>query len=251
MSSIPVSSPASELPPLSEGARLVDTFIAPSKTFTDLRRSAMWWAPFLLIIVIQVFLAAVVDKQVGYRKVVENQIQMSPKAVDRMERMPPEQREQILKQQTAGTRIFWYVFPVALLILDVIFAALYFGTFRLGFNADLKYKTALAVVVYASLPYALKSLVAGLFLLAGVNTDTFIFQNPIASNPGYFLSAADSPFLYGIASAVDVFALWSIMLTGIGFAYAGRIKKSTAIGTVLAWYVIVTLFFSGLGAAFS
>ena len=147
MSSVPVPGAAPETAPLSQGARIVNTFIAPSKTFTDLRRSATWWAPFLLIIVIQVFLAAVVDKQVGYGKVVENQTQMSPKAVERMESMPPDQREQILKQQTAGTRVFWFAFPVALLILDLIFAGLYFGTFRLGFNSDIKYKTALAVVV--------------------------------------------------------------------------------------------------------
>jgi len=28
-----------------------DTFIAPSETFTDLRRNAQWWLPFLLMTV--------------------------------------------------------------------------------------------------------------------------------------------------------------------------------------------------------
>jgi hypothetical protein len=35
-------SPAPESAPLSEGARLVNTFIAPSRTFADLRRNASW-----------------------------------------------------------------------------------------------------------------------------------------------------------------------------------------------------------------
>jgi len=39
----PVSALAPETVPLSEGARIVNTFIAPSKTFTDLRRNASWW----------------------------------------------------------------------------------------------------------------------------------------------------------------------------------------------------------------
>ena len=43
--------PTPETAPLSEGARIVNTFIAPSKTFTDLRRSASWWAPWILIAV--------------------------------------------------------------------------------------------------------------------------------------------------------------------------------------------------------
>ena len=38
--------------PLSEGQRLIDTFIAPSKTFTDLRRNASWWAPFIAIVIV-------------------------------------------------------------------------------------------------------------------------------------------------------------------------------------------------------
>jgi hypothetical protein len=41
--------PSTEPAPLSQGARIINTFIAPSKTFTDLRRSASWWLPFLLI----------------------------------------------------------------------------------------------------------------------------------------------------------------------------------------------------------
>ena len=38
----PVSTPTStpEAAPLSQGARIINTFIAPSKAFTDLRRSA-------------------------------------------------------------------------------------------------------------------------------------------------------------------------------------------------------------------
>ena len=44
----PSPSSTAVAPPMSEGARIINTFIAPSKTFTDLRRSAAWWAPFLL-----------------------------------------------------------------------------------------------------------------------------------------------------------------------------------------------------------
>jgi hypothetical protein len=38
--SSPTPTPVVEAPKLSEGARIVNTFIAPSKTFTDLRRNA-------------------------------------------------------------------------------------------------------------------------------------------------------------------------------------------------------------------
>jgi len=44
----PVPAPAAETAPLSEPARVLNTFFAPRKTFTDLRRSASWWLPFLI-----------------------------------------------------------------------------------------------------------------------------------------------------------------------------------------------------------
>ena len=37
---LPTPTPAPETAPLSEASRIINTFIAPSKTFTDLRRSA-------------------------------------------------------------------------------------------------------------------------------------------------------------------------------------------------------------------
>jgi hypothetical protein len=58
------SSPAPEAAPLSEGSRIINTFIAPSKTFTDLRRSAMWWAPWLLISIFSVALIFTIGKQI-------------------------------------------------------------------------------------------------------------------------------------------------------------------------------------------
>lgn len=61
-------------PKMSEGARIINTFIAPSKTFTDLRRSAAWWGPWILISVFSVAFMFVVGKQVTFEQVSKNQI---------------------------------------------------------------------------------------------------------------------------------------------------------------------------------
>ena len=41
--------PTPQTVPLSQAARIVDTFIAPSKTLTDLGRNPSWWVPWLLV----------------------------------------------------------------------------------------------------------------------------------------------------------------------------------------------------------
>ncbi len=60
MAAAPISptpiSPNLEPAPLSEPARILNTFIAPSKTFTDLQRKSSWWAPWLLISIVSICL---------------------------------------------------------------------------------------------------------------------------------------------------------------------------------------------------
>ncbi|MGA8541049.1 MAG: hypothetical protein WB566_16220, partial [Terriglobales bacterium] len=103
--------------PLSEGQRLINTFIAPSKTFTDLRRNASWWVPFLLIAIVSTSFVYVVDKKVGFSKVVENQIQLQPKQAERIDRLPPDRRMTIMQQQLSITRIISYTVPLIALFL--------------------------------------------------------------------------------------------------------------------------------------
>lgn len=242
---LPVPEP---VPPLSEPARIIDTFIAPSKTFTDLRRNASWWAPWLLMAIISVAFAYAVDTRIGFRQAIDNQIQHSPKVSQRMDELPPDQREQRIHGQAIGTRYFMYAFPLFILIIYAIIAAIYLGCFKFGANADLKYKTAFAVVVYASLPEIFRGLLAIVSVFAGVAPDSFNLQNPVATNPGYFMQPAASPFLYGIASSLDVFRLWALVLTALGFSYAAKAKRSTAFAIVFGLFVVLTLLFSGFGA---
>ena len=253
MAALPVTpmSPAPEPTPLSEGARIVNTFIAPSKTFTDLRRSAAWWAPFLLMVVVSILFVYVGGQKVGFRKAMENQMQAQPKQQARLEQLPPDQREQQMQQATKVTEIIGYAFPAIQLIILVIITAVLFGTFKFAAGADVSFKLSLAIVMYASLPGLLRPVLAIVSLLAGGSPDSFTFQNPVATNPGYFMNPADSPFLYGVASSLDIFLIWTLVLTAIGFTCVSKVKRGTAMTIVFGWWLVFTLAAAGLGAAFS
>jgi hypothetical protein len=163
----PVSAPGPA--PLSEGSRIVDTFIAPSKTFADLRRSASWWAPFLLLSLVSLGFFYVVGQKIGYRKVVENQIQSSPKAARQMEQLAPDQRSQAISKQVTGTTYFLYGYPGVILLWNLIIAAVLFGSFKFAAGAELKFKASYAVVMYASLPLLLKTILATISVAAGAD----------------------------------------------------------------------------------
>jgi hypothetical protein len=55
-------------------------------------------------------------------------------------------------------------------------------------------------------------------------------------------------FLYGMASGLDVIVIWTIVLMGIGFSCTSKVKRSTAITIVAAWYLFWKLATSALAA---
>jgi hypothetical protein len=239
----PVSVPAPQPTGLSQGARIIDTFIAPKKTFTDLRRSAQWWLPFLLMTCAFWGLVYVSEQKIGVQKMVENDMHARPKAEAQFEKATPEQRE----QQVKITGVIYYIaYPVILVLIWLIMAGLQFGTFKVAANADISYGQSLAVVVYAGLPMMLRHLLAIVSVVAGASADGFTLNNPLASNPGYFMNVADSPFWYFIASQLDIFLLWTLALTAIGFATAGKVKLGTSFAIVIGWWVVITLTFAAI-----
>jgi len=247
----PMPAPRPEPAPLSEGARILNTFVAPGKTFADLRRSARWWVPFLLLSVVSLAFFYLVDQKIGFRKVVENQIGASAKASRQMEQLPPDQRNQAMARQIAGTRYFLYGYPAVIFLWNLIIAAILFATFKFAAGSGVLFKTSLAIVMYASLPLLVKTLLAMLSLAAGASPDAFSIQNPVATNPGYFVAPGESPFLYSVATALDVFMIWTLVLTGIGFSTAGKVKRSTSMAVVFAWYVLFSIGSASIGALFS
>jgi len=238
---VPPVSPAPA--PLSQGARIIDTFIAPSKTFTDLRRSAQWWLPFLLITIAGWGLVFVAEQKVGVQKMVENELRSRPKQEAQYEKATPAQREAQIK--ITGL-IYYIAIPVITLIFWLILSGVQFGTLSFVATTDITFSRTLAVLAYAALPLMLKNLLSIVSVVAGVNPDGFTLNNPVATNLGYFMNPVDSPFWYFIASQTDIFMLWTLALTAIGFAAAGKVKTGTAFAVVIGWWAVVTLAFAAL-----
>jgi hypothetical protein len=237
----PMPTPTPEPAGLSQGARIIDTFIAPKKTFTDIRRSAQWWLPFLLMTITGCSLVYVAEQKIGVQKMVENDMQARPKAQAQYEKASPEAQQQQVK--ISGI-IYYVAIPVFTLIIWLVMAGLQFGTFKFGANADLSYGKSLAIVAYAGLPLMLRTLLAIVSVLAGASADGFTVNNPVASNPGYFMNPADSPFMYFIASQLDIFLLWTVVLTAIGYSTTGKVKIGTSFAIVIGWWVVITLTFA-------
>ncbi len=230
-----------EAQPLSAFERIVDTFIAPSKTFRDLNRDPSWWVAWLLTSVFAVLFVVAVGQKVGFDQVAKNMVAQSPKMAERFDKLNPEARDQQLSIMAKSTSYTSYAWPVMSLIFAAVTAGVLMGTFNFGLGAEIPFSKAMAVVMYAWLPGILKSVLVALTLFAGADPEGFSLRNPLASNPGYFINATEHPVLHTLLSAVDVFAIWMSVLMIIGFACVSKLKIKTTATVLIGWYVVITL----------
>jgi hypothetical protein len=242
--------PASELR-LSEGARIINSFVAPSKTFLDLRQNTSWWVPWLLTSIFGMVFSVVLSQKVDFEQFIRQQIANSPQA-SQFESLPKDQQERQLGFAVMFSKGLVYAVPI-LGILGALFLALVLWvTFTFGFGAEIPFGRSLAICFYAWLPPHVVLAILGSISLLVANPEGVNLKNPVATNPAYFMDAnSTSKFVYGMVASVDVIAIWTIVLLGLGFALnsAGRkLKTGTAITTVTVLYVLVRLVLSPLGS---
>lgn len=251
MAAAPVlpTSPAPAQPaPLSQGARIINTFIAPSKTFTDLRRSASWWLPWIAISIFTLLFTYAMSKQVGFDQISRNQIAHSSRAAD-FDRLPPDQQAQRIQLSSKIVGVFAYGSPFMLLLYALIGTLALWLTFKVALGAETTFGQAYAITIYSWLPGIFGGILGTIALFAGANPEGFDVNNPIGTNLGYYLDPdTTGKFVRGMASSLDILSIWTIVLAGIGYACTSKIKRSTAIIVVACWYLAFKLISSGLSA---
>ena len=240
--------PTPEPAPLSEGARIVNTFIAPSKTFTDLRRNASWWGPWLLISIISLVFIWSMGKQVGFEQISKNQISHSKRA-DQFDKLPADQQARQLALSSKIIAGFGYGSPALILFYFLIATLALWLTFKVALGAETSFKQGYAIVMYAALPSIIGGILGTISMFAGINPEGFDINNPVGTNLAYYLDPdTTAKFVRGMASSLDLINIWSIVLLGIGFACTSKVKRSTAITVVAAWYLVYKLATSALGS---
>jgi Yip1 domain len=235
---------------LSQIERVVDTFVAPSKTFTDILRSTSWWLPFLLAVVMSIGVTYVIDKQVGFDRVVQNVLHESPAQEDRMTSLTPEVRAKQMAGMATGYRYTSYASPLIILLITAIGALVNWGSFNFGLGAKTTYGQMFCVWMYASLPRLVSGLLTAVTLYFGGSADSFNLKNPVGTNLGYYLPDA-APWLKTALSFFDAIGLWNLALLVIGTSIVAKVSRGKAAAVVVGWWALILIISVGFAAAFS
>jgi hypothetical protein len=236
--------------PLSEVERVVDAFVAPSKTFTDILRSTSWLVPFLLATVMSILVTFTIDKKVGFDVVAANQVHASPKQEEALNQLPPDQKAARMRISATVTKYISYGSPVLILIITALASLVLWGCFNFGLGAKTTFGQIFAVWMYASLPRLLSGLLTILTLCFGNNQDSFTLQNAVGTNVAYYMPDA-APWLKAALGYLDVIGIWNTILLIVGTSIVAKVKMSSAAIVVVGLWLLMLLLSVGTAAATS
>lgn len=222
---------------MGEFSRIVGVFFEPTKTFNDIANRPTWLVPMILVILAGIGFTMVLSQRVGWERVVHQQLDSS----SRVQQLPADQREQAVATQMKFMPVGFYGGSVfAPPIMTVIVAAVLLGITAV-MSAGLRFKQVFAVVAWGGLPRVISAILTVVVLFLK-NPDDFNIRNPLAFNLGAFMDPNGPKFTYALATSIDLFTIWSILLLATGLKAAAGKKLSftgALIAVVLPWAVMV------------
>lgn len=234
---------------LSQGARVVDTFVAPSKTFADIRRSASWWLPCVIATIFTIIAVAVPIKKIGVDQMRDGMLKAMPKIQERIDNSPPDAAAAIRKSFEGSIQRNIYTVPLTVIVGGFLTGLLFMATANFAFGGKSSYWQMVAVFWYSQLPFLLFGIMAIVLIFAGIGADTYNPMNPVGTNLGYYMQGSSS-VLVALLTALDLFSIWVFALQVIGISKVAQISKGAAFGVAIIWWAIYTGVFKMLPAVF-
>jgi hypothetical protein len=217
---------------------LVDVYVAPREAFARIVRAPRWVLPAVAHLVVVLAFTGIWMSRMEPREFMKAQLEES----GRMEKIPADQREQILDQQARFMPIFgWVGAVVGTAVIFLVVAGALLFVYRFFYSGELSFRQSLAIVCWVF--FAVGLITSPLILaVMGMKGDWNISpQDALQANLALFLDkpTAAKP-LYSLLSSVDLFSIWHVFLLATGFGLATRrTTASAAWGVVIPWVVIV------------
>jgi hypothetical protein len=214
--STPVSALEEAPPRKSFAARFVGVFLAPHEAFADVARAPDFVAPLVVFILSIVAVTETMLAKIGMERIVRQSIERSSRASS----LTPEQMQQAVEQGARIGSIFAHAAFVWAVIPLLIYAGIGWAIVNLILGGQVNFKTAFSVTCYAELVSSLGALTTVATILFG-DPEHFNPDSPGPGSAGFFLNPLEtSKPLMSLASSLDIFLLWFMILLAIGFSEA-------------------------------
>lgn len=221
-------------------SRLLRIFNHPRQVFQEMTSEtrAGWGTP-MLVLTITAIAAGIIAGYLRTRATMMGEISL-PK--DWQYWTPEMQNNFMQAQQATQGPVFMYIIPLVGSLVSLwlgwllLAALLHFGSTLLGGRGSMQ--SALNIVAWASLPFAIRDILRVIFMLA---------IGHAISSPGLSGFATTTGFVSQLLKPVDIFSIWNIVLLILGFRIADSLPRTKAVAVVLVIVALVILAQAGLG----
>ena len=215
--------------------------LRPRQAFREIAsESRSTWLTPMLILTIAAILVVIDAGYLNSRAAMMGEIPLPPD----WEFWTPEMQNNYMQaQQATQGPTFVYIIPMVGSLTGLwlgwllLAGLLHFGSTLLGGRGSMQ--SALNVVAWASLPFAVRDLLRIIFMLAAGHAIVSPGLSGFTSTPG---------FIAQFLTRVDIFLIWRVVLLVIGFAMTDGLTRGKAVTGVLVVVLLVLLAQAGLGA---
>jgi hypothetical protein len=227
--------------------RLSGVLMSPDETFAGIARRPNILLPLAVLVVVSLISAVLIIPRIDFEATVREQVERNPRASS----MSPGDMDRAVRFGAAMGKAIGYASPVVAIAVWAIVAGVLLIAFRL-FGGEGTYKQAFSVTLYAWLPLLIKSIITTVVALTKASIDATQLATLVTSNPAFLVDMKEHPIAFSFLSSIDIFAIWSLVLFVIGFAYVSRMTKAKSAVLIVSLWAVVIFFklgFAALGAA--
>lgn len=229
------AAPVAPAKPASLWEDFIEIFTSPSTVY-ERRRDANPW-PMILILAVIIGLITFLSFN-PLSPVYESEMRAQfTKAMTQNPQLTQDMVDTQVKFGMATRRFGGFLYPIGVLIMSLVVWLL--G--RICGAKELTYTRAMVVFTWASIIGVLALI---LLMVQGLVMDvsTITTMDKLGTSAARFVDKSTmSGFLYGMLKALDVFAIWSAIVMGIGARVVGRGTKNTQIAFSATWIIVSIL----------
>jgi hypothetical protein len=225
--------------PINHFGRLIGVFVSPKRTFASIAERPSWLAPLVLLVVLGTAVGALLNTKMNWGEYIRHKAEEN----SRFSQLSEEQKDQAV----AGQIKFWSNFSygaavVAVPILTLFYALIYWGAFNLFSGAGLRYGAAFGITTHAFLPTAIANILA-LIILPLKSYGDVDPENVVATSLRAYLPDGAPKALVALGGSLELFWIWFLALVAIGFAAANpkKIKPAASFGIVFGIWAVWVL----------
>jgi hypothetical protein len=157
------------------------------------------------------------------------------------------QAEQAMRIGMAVGKALLYATPFLIPLFWALYAGVVLLLFRL-FGAEGTYQRAYSIKVYVSLPLIIRGILAAIIVMSRGKISVSELATVVRSNLGFLANMKANPVLFTLLSNADIFVLWSLVLSVIGYAYMAKVSRGRSAAVIVTIWIVFVLIGVGFAA---